>query len=330
MDAETELAQEISILRTSDASLTIKQVHELLNTQGRDLTASQVKKAFGKATKLLAAKEEQASKQQEASRPKDPNALWSQAVTFQQQGRTSEALEYGALAFLNYPDFPSVALEKEVAASHRVAHHTAIFQSIAKITTAYDEDKVNTEDTHRAFVIAAGLCLQSKDAQNALTMAQAAQSSLETYFGLNNSSMSAEYYSTRSAALYSLTGSLLVELSFYKDSVTALDKSLELNPNSIQTRQMRCVARFKATKFAGIVEDAALLKADAAKNGATKYLVGPFLVAAMASYMTAKVQEGNEWLALGQKYAKQFTYLGPDPRIYDMALETQKIFNKNQ
>ncbi|KAI9346998.1 hypothetical protein BDR26DRAFT_855496 [Obelidium mucronatum] len=327
------MQDQIRAWREADPTLTIKQVHERLLEGGEDVSASKVKKLFAKVSHQLKEAEQEGNsnkqvvqevQQESPVEDADADALWSKAIELQKEKKSSLALECGTQAFLRYPDqLPSIAFEDSLHSQTKRAHHVSLFQSVQRITMAFEEKKINSEDTHRSFVIMAGLCLRNKDVESSSKMGQAACESLE---GLKRSSPSLSLPTSRFAEVYSFAGALLVEACFYGDSVKALDKSIELNPNCIRTRQLRCVARFKATKFAGIVDDAMFLKAHAETHGPSKYLVAPYLVAALSSFMAGKVVEGNEWLELGKLYENQFQYRGPDARIYDMAVQMQKVF----
>ncbi|KAJ3061433.1 hypothetical protein HDU98_002666 [Podochytrium sp. JEL0797] len=317
-----DVATEILRLRKETPTLSIKQVHDVLSQQGNELSLSKVKKEFSKVSKMLL--DEQQLEAQAAALGKEANVLWTKALGLQRDGLASEALRTGASAFLKYPDFPT-----ESTASQQ-PDQDALIESSIQLTVQHEDHNTNTKDTHSAFLIAAGLCLLNKDLKNAVGMVDIAQASLRSYAAADPAALSPADFATRSADIYALSGSLRMELMFYKDSVTDLDKSVDLKPHDIRIRQLRCVARFKATKFAGVVEDATIIKEHAEKEGATEFLTGPCFAAAMVSFMGAKVAEGNSWIEDGNKNRAKFSNLGPDPRIMEMALEAQQIFNKEK
>ncbi|KAJ3135783.1 hypothetical protein HK100_002328 [Physocladia obscura] len=324
----TCLIDQIAQLRLQYGNITAKQLHEYLTDNGNTFSLARVKKAVAKLNKASLENNDADGENGVAFHMEipDPNKLWATALSLQANSNTDEALEAAAQAFLAFPDIISVSEELMLEGAKEA--RDSIFSVTRVLGTAYDDEQKNEQNTHRAFVILAGLCIRNKDFKNALTLSRKAIDSLTSLDDKKNRWTSpAVSYNDRLAALHTFTGTLLLELSFFKDSLITFEKSVELDPSSVRARQYKCIAAFKATRFAGIAADATVLKSQAAVVGVSKYLVGPCLAAAMASFMRAKIEEGNAWMEDAQKFAKIFKYYGPDVRMWDMALETQAMFN---
>ncbi|KAJ3343091.1 hypothetical protein HDU83_005817 [Entophlyctis luteolus] len=361
------LVTTIVAMRAADPALTIRKAHAVLAERTPDLALSAVKKAFQKATARIRApspstpcSSASSSSSSSSSAPRllpvpDPNDLWLVLpimpppslsrlladLTHPSVPRRTAlrllpsdpdaALHAAADAFLAYPDTPSNELHRNTPRAN--ASLAALLAAMNEACAEYDATKRATSlRTPNALVLAAGVCMQRRDTKTALAMAVAARDSysvlLESRPRSDDRDDSAE--SARLGELWYFSACLLGELSFFKDSHEAFCKAVELRPECTRSRQMRCVAAFKATRFNAVVDDALWLKAQAETVGLSKYLVAPYLCAAVVSFMGTKIDKGNEWMALARDLESTFKYKGPDVRLWEVAVQSQESFNKKE